>query len=85
MTRRLPNLHRSHWRRFIRLTPDIGAMLTTNSATDPEPRNDGMTPRTVVERLVDYLDSLVGVEVFLSIVQRYRGLSSGERETREGA
>jgi hypothetical protein len=60
-------------------------MLTTDSCSKPEPSHDGMTPRTVVETLVDYLDSVVGVEVFLSIVQRYRGMSTGESETREGA
>ena len=59
--------------------------MHTDSFSEPEPSNDGMTPRTVVETLVDYLDSLVGVEVFLSIVQRYRGMSTGEPEIREGA
>jgi hypothetical protein len=59
--------------------------MFTDSYREPEPSSDGVMARTVVETLVDYLDSLVGVEVFLSIVQRYRGLSSGEPETREGA
>ena len=84
MTRRLPNLHRSRWPRVIGLTPEAEAMFT-DSFSEPELGNNGMTPRTVVETLVDYLDSLVGVEVFLSIVQRYRGMSTGEPETREGA
>ena len=59
--------------------------MHTDSFSEPEPGNNGMTRRTVVETLVDHLDSLVGVEVFLSIVQRYRGMSTGEPETREGA
>jgi hypothetical protein len=59
--------------------------MFTDSHSEPEPSNDGVMARTVVETLVDYLDSLVGVEVFLSIVQRYRGLLTGEPETREGA
>lgn len=84
MTRTLPNLHRSRWPRVIGLTPEAGAMFI-DSYSKPEPSNDGKTPRTVVETLVDYLDSVVGVEVFLSIVQRYRGMSTGEPETREGA
>ena len=84
MTRTLPNLHRSRWHRVIGLTPEAGAMHT-DSFSEPEPGNHGMAPRTVVEALVDCLDSLVGVEVFLSIVQRYRGMSTGEPETREGA
>jgi hypothetical protein len=84
VTPKLPNLHRSRWPRVIGLTPEATAMFT-DSSSKPEPSHDGMTPRTVVETLVDYLDSVVGVEVFLSIVQRYRGMSTGEPETREGA
>ena len=59
--------------------------MFTDSYSEPEPGKDGVMARTVVETLVDYLDSLVGVEVFLSIVRRYRELSTGEPETREGA
>jgi hypothetical protein len=59
--------------------------MFTDSYSKREPSNDGVMARTVVETLVDYLDSLVGVEVFLSIVRRYRGLSIGEPKTREGA
>jgi hypothetical protein len=41
--------------------------------------------RTIVETLVDYVDSIVGVEVLLSTLQSCRELSTDEPETREGA
>jgi hypothetical protein len=84
MTPKLPDSHRSRRQSAIGLTPEAGAMFT-DSHSEPEHSNDRVTPRTVIETLVDYLDSLVGVEVFLSIVRRYRELSTGEPETREGA
>ena len=47
---------------------------------------DGRIPqRTVVETLVDYVNSVVGVEVLLSTLQRCREMSTDEPETREGA
>ena len=52
----------------------------TRDATD-----DGIPRRTTVETLVDYIDSIVGVEVLLSTLQRCREMSTDEPETREGA
>jgi hypothetical protein len=48
----------------------------TRDATD-----NGIPQRTIVETLVDYVDSIVGVEVLLSTLQRCRDLSTDEPET----
>ena len=52
---------------------------TRDSTDDRSPQ------KTIVEALVDYVDSIVGVEVLLSTLQRCRDLSTDELETREGA
>ena len=52
----------------------------TRDSTD-----DRIPQRTIAEALVDYVDSIVGVEVLLSTLQSCRDLSTDEPETREGA
>ncbi len=48
-------------------------------------RNDTALRRTFVETFIERVDSILGVEVLLITLQRYRNMSSEEPETREGA